>query len=140
MPANTSQALVSAKTAVDVGVVSVGGYFMGMPIDAMILGAMAGAMANGMNAPEARRPVALAILVSMMLSGAFAPVLTVFLSKYIDLSHSEHEIQLFQVASPVLIGGGWSWFAPLLVKGVRLWWDNLLHKIADKISEKADKS
>lgn len=140
MPVNTSNAAVAAKTTVDVGVVSIGGYFMGMPIDAMILGAMAGALTNGMNPPEARRNVALAILVSMILAGAFSPVVEIWLSNHLDLADKEREFELFKVAVPVLLGGGWSWFAPMLANGLRHWWDGLLHKVADKIAGKVDKS
>lgn len=140
MPMNTSNAAVATKATVDVGMVSIGGYFMGMPIDAMILGAMAGALANGMNPPEARRSVPLAILVSMFLAGAFSPVIEIWLSNHIDLATPEREFELFKVAVPVFLGGGWSWFAPMLANGLRAWWDNLLHKIADKVAGKADKS
>lgn len=140
MPVNTGNAAVAVKTTVDVGVVSIGGYFMGMPLQAMILGAMAGALANGMNPPESRRNVALAILVSMILSGAFAPVLAIFLSNYLEFADAQKEMELLEVATPVIIGGGWSWFAPLLANGLKTWWSGLLDKITNKIAEKIPQS
>lgn len=143
MPVNTSQAAVAAKTAIiDVGVVGIGGYFMGMPIEAMILGAMAGALANGLNPPEKRRNVALAILVSMVLAGTFAPVLELWLADWVNLSNAQREIEALRVAAPVVVGGGWSWIAPLLASSLRQKWDGFLNKLAEIIVSKGsgDKS
>lgn len=142
MPVNTSNAAVAAKTVVDVGMVGIGGYFMGMPIEAMILGAMAGALANGLNKPEKRRNVALAILVSMILAGAFAPVLSLWLVDFFHISDTAREHETLRVAAPVIVGGGWSWLAPLLASSLRQKWDGVLNKLAEIIVSKGsgDKS
>lgn len=142
MPVNTSNAAFTAKTAVDVGMVGIGGYFMGMPIESMILGAMAGALANGLSKPEKRRSVALAILASMMLAGAFAPILSLWLADFLHISDTAREYETLRVAAPVIVGGGWSWIAPLLANSLRQKWDGFLHKLAEIIVSKnsGDKS
>lgn len=129
MPVNTSQTVITAKGVLDVGAIGIAGSVLGMPIDAMVLGAMAGALVNGLNAPDSRRAVVSAILVSMMLAGTFTPLLAHWLGLNLNLGDEATENRLLNLAVPVVLGGGWSWFAPLLGDGIKQAWDAVVKRV-----------
>lgn len=129
MPLNTSQTVITAKGVLDVGAIGIVGTVMGMPIDAMVLGALAGALINGLNAPDSRRTVVSAILVSMMLAGTFTPLSAHWLGLHLNLGDEATESRLLNLAVPVVLGGGWSWFAPLLGDGIKQAWDAVVKRL-----------
>jgi len=108
---------------VNFGAVGIIGTLFGMPIEALILGAMAGAVAQGLNPSGTRTKGISTVLVSMLLAGAFSPVAIEWLVKNIDIADSLNEQTLLRPLVPVLIGAVWPWVLPLLADGVKRFWD-----------------
>ncbi|RRD91460.1 hypothetical protein [Conchiformibius steedae] len=113
MPLNTGNTV----SAVHIGAVGVAGTFFGMPLQALILGAFAGAVINGRNKASGRRQVLSSVLASMVLAGAFTPVVVLALLHFLPFGKAAQ--QPLDVAVPVLIGGCWSWAAPLIGDAVK---------------------
>ncbi|WP_304334845.1 hypothetical protein [Conchiformibius steedae] len=113
MPMNTGNTV----SAVHIGAVGVAGTFFGMPLQALILGAFAGALINGRNKASGRRQVLSSVLASMVLAGAFTPVVVLALLHFLPFGMAAQ--QPLDVAVPVLIGGCWSWAAPLIGDAVK---------------------
>lgn len=123
MPVNTGNTVITAKGMLDIGAIGIAGSVLGMPVEIMVVGAVFGGLANGLNPPEKRRTVLLSVAASMFLAGTFAPLLAHWLSLRVDLGDSATEMRLLNGASAAVIGGGWSWFAPLLGDGIKQAWE-----------------
>lgn len=117
---------------VNFGAVGVIGTLFGMPIEALILGAMAGAVAQGLNPSSTRTKGISTVLVSMLLAGAFSPVAVEWLVKSIEFSDNLNEPSLIRPFVPVLIGAAWPWAVPLLADGVKHIWDNWIMVFINK--------
>lgn len=102
-----------SKSALDIGAVGITGTLFGMPIEAMILGALSGALVNGMNKPEDRRNVVLSILVSMVIAGGFSPLLVNLRIVHVPFFNERH-LDALNLAVPLMLGGGWSYGVPIL--------------------------
>ena len=118
---------------VNLGAVGVVGTLFGMPIEALILGAMAGAVAQGLNPSGSRTKGISTVLVSMLLAGAFSPVVIEWLVKNIDIADGLNEQTLLRPLVPVLIGAVWPWVLPLLADGVKRFWDGFVVAWIEKI-------
>lgn len=110
----------------NLGAVGVVGTLFGMPIEALILGAMAGAVAQGLNPSRTRTKGISTVLVSMLLAGAFSPVAIEWLAKNIDIADGLAEEVLLRPFVPVLIGAAWPWALPLLSDGAKKLWDEFV--------------
>lgn len=106
-----------------VGAVGLSGTLAGMPLEALVLGAVAGALHHGLKNAGGRKNGMLVIIASMVLAGALSPVLCAYLAVYLGLDEG-----LFNAAVPVLIGFGWSWATPLLNDGLRRLWAGWIDK------------
>ena len=118
---------------VNFGAVGIIGTLFGMPIEALILGAMAGAVAQGLNPSGTRTKGFSTVLVSMLLAGAFSPVAIEWLLKNIDIADGLAEEVLLRPFVPVLIGAAWPWVVPLLADGVKRFWDGFVVAWIEKI-------
>ena len=87
MPVETG----AGSYVVNLGAVGVVGTLFGMPIEALILGAMAGAVAQGLNPSGSRTKGISTVLVSMLLAGAFSQAGIEWLSKLIEISNDLSE-------------------------------------------------
>ena len=117
---------------VNLGAVGVVGTLFGMPIEALILGAMAGAVAQGLNPSGSRTKGVSTVLVSMLLAGAFSPTAIEWLVKVVEIADSLSEQSLLRPLVPVLIGAAWPWAVPRLADGVALIWDDWVMKFVKK--------
>lgn len=106
-----------------VGVVGLSGTLAGMPLEALVLGAVAGALHHGLKNAGGRKNGILVIITGMVLAGALSPVLCAYLAWFLDLDES-----LFRAAVPVSVGFGWSWATPLLDDGLRRLWAGWIDK------------
>ena len=88
---------------VNFGAVGIIGTLFGMPMEALILGAMAGAVAQGLNPSGTRTKGISTVLVSMLLAGAFSPTAIGWLVKNIDIADGLAEEVLLRPLVPVLI-------------------------------------
>lgn len=119
MPMNTAN---TAAYALNVGAVGIVGTFMGMPLDALILGAFAGAIMHGLSAAGSRTNGITTIITSTLLAGAFSPAVVGWLIVNVELGDHDYEAALFKPLVAVLIGGAWPWLLPLLSDGVKQIW------------------
>lgn len=105
MPANTTTQ--TAGYVLNLGVVGIAGSLFGMPLEALILGGISGAVMQGLNKEQPQFKGLSAILASMVLAGSFSPAIIHYL---------HHELGMSEVMTrafvPVLIGGGWTYFIP----------------------------
>ena len=111
---------------VNLGAVGVVGTLFGMPIEALILGAMAGAVAQGLNPSGSRTKGISTVLVSMLLAGAFSQAGIEWLSKLIEISTDLSEQALLRPLVPVLIGAAWPWAVSRLADGLTRFWDGFV--------------
>lgn len=107
----------------NIGMIGFSGSISGMPVEALVLGAVAGALHHGLKEPGSRKNGLLVIIISMMLAGSLSPVIMAYLALSLGL-----EQEVFKAAVPMLIGLGWSWAAPLLNDGLRRLWAGWIDK------------
>lgn len=119
MPVNTTS---TATYALNVGAVGIVGTFMGMPLDALILGAFAGAIMHGLSAVGSRANGITTIITSTLLAGAFSPAVVAWLIVNVDMGNPDYEESVFKPLVSVAIGGAWPWLLPLLSDGVKEIW------------------
>ena len=113
-PLETSNA---SGHVLNIGMIGFSGSIAGMPVEALVLGAVAGALHQGLKEPGSRKNGLLVIITSMLLAGSLSPVIMAYLALSLGL-----EQEVFKAAVPMLIGLGWSWAAPLLNDGLRRLW------------------
>lgn len=107
----------------NIGMIGFSGSIAGMPVEALVLGAVAGALHHGLKEPGSRKNGLLVIITSMLLAGSLSPVIMAYLALSLGL-----EQEVFKAAVPMLIGLGWSWAAPLLNDGLRRLWAGWIDK------------
>ena len=117
MPLETSAA--AGGYLVNIGVIGIAGTLFCLPLDALILGGLTGAVVQGLRPASTRRAGFFSIMLSMLLAGAVAPLLMDWTAKHIGLSDGDAE--LLRPLLPVAIGGGWPWLMPLLRDYVLSW-------------------
>lgn len=115
MPINTAQAGYS----INIGVVGISGAVLGMPVQSLILGGIAGAVVLALKPPAARSNALAAVLTSIFLAGAFSPILGHWLAARLDVADHAAELAMLEPLLPIAIGGGWSWAAPLVDKQLK---------------------
>ena len=119
-PLETSNA---SSHMLNIGIIGFSGSIAGMPVEALVLGAVAGALHHGLKEPGSRKNGLLVIITSMLLAGSLSPVIMAYLALSLGL-----EQEVFKAAVPMLIGLGWSWAAPLLNDGLRRLWAGWIDK------------
>ncbi|MDO5638644.1 MAG: hypothetical protein Q4G28_02120 [Neisseria sp.] len=129
MPVNTT---TGAPLVINVGAVGIAGSVAGMPLEAMILGAIAGAVAHGLNRAGTRHNGIVTVLTSTILAGALSPAVAYWLAAHVELGTMEEEMLLLKPLVPVLIGAAWPWSLPLLHDGVKRLWDSWISRLGGK--------
>lgn len=119
-PLETSDA---SGHVLNMGIIGLSGTLAGMPLEALVLGAVAGALHHGLKEPGSRKNGILVIITSMLLAGSLSPIITAYLTLNLGL-----EQEVFKAAVPMLIGLGWSWATPLLNDGLRRLWAGWIDK------------
>lgn len=99
---------------VNVGAVTLVGDLFGMPLEAMVIGTVAGALVFGRQFATSRTNALFSIITSAILAGVFSPLLVQVIGEQVTLGHAETEEKLLKLAVPFLIGAGWSWIYPVL--------------------------
>lgn len=119
-PLETSDA---SGHVLNMGIIGLSGTLAGMPLEALVFGAVAGALHHGLKEPGSRKNGILVIITSMLLAGSLSPMITAYLTLNLGL-----EQEVFKAAVPMLIGLGWSWATPLLNDGLRRLWAGWIDK------------
>ncbi|WP_032137120.1 hypothetical protein [Kingella negevensis] len=97
----------------NVGTVGVVGTFLGMPLDALFLGAFSGFLVLGFNKVSSRMNGLVTVCMGTLLAGSLSPVIIRYLAYHFDLADSfEEEIRVLRPLVPVMIGSGWQWALP----------------------------
>lgn len=110
------------------------GSLLGMPVDAVALGAVASAAVTMASEPKSRWLAVAYTVIGGLLGGALAPVLTHILVGEMATNHPtllEQKIQLAHVFTPVVVGLGWQG----VLKILRVLWPSF-ERHADKIVER----
>lgn len=119
-PLETSDA---SGHVLNMGIIGLSGTLAGMPLEALVLGAVAGALHHGLKEPGSRKNGILVIITSMLLASSLSPMITAYLTLNLGLGQ-----EVFKAAVPMLIGLGWSWATPLLNDGLRRLWAGWIDK------------
>ena len=125
MPVSSS----AASYTLNVGAVGVVGSFMGMPLDAMILGAVAGAVIHGLTGAGTRSQGIVTIITSTLLAGAFSPPIVGWLIHNLEFGNPESESSMLKPLVSVLIGACWPWLAPMVHQGAKQVFDAVVGRI-----------
>lgn len=120
MPLNTAN---HADYALNIGTVGIVGTLLGMPLEALILGAVAGSVAHGLGGVTTRQRGISVIMASTLLAGALSPLVVAWLSLHTDLKE-----EVLKAAVPVLIGAAWPWAMPQLADGLKRIWGAVVNK------------
>ena len=130
MPVSTAS--VSTYT-LNVGIVSVAGSFIGMPLDAMVLGAIAGGIVHGRARAGTRLNGIVTVLISTILAGAFSPAIVGWAVHNFDFGDPSAEVSMMKPLIPVIIGAVWPWLAPMVHQGVKQVFDAAFGRIVKLI-------
>ena len=121
MPVNT----INAAAAVNISAIGIAGTFFGMPIEALVLGAVGGAVALGRSEPSGRRQAVTGLIASMMLAGTLSPLLMELGANYLHLS----DTALLKAFVPFTVGATWQWFTPKITALIEAWYLKIFNKI-----------
>ena len=92
---------------------------LGMPVDALLLGAIAAGIAHGLRGQTTRRVGWSRIGIGTLLAGAGAPVVTAVACLFIDFGQSEQTIKpVTQALSAIVIGAAWPNLSGVLLTGL----------------------
>ena len=104
----------------NLGAVGIVGSFLGLPLEAMILGTIAGAVVHGLNRAVTRHNGIATIITSAILAGAFSPAVSAWLVLQLEIGDTrDAEMILLKPLVPVLIGAAWPWILPMLNEGIK---------------------
>ena len=122
-----------AAYAMNVGAVGIVGSFLGLPLEAMILGTIAGAVVHGLNRAVTRPNGIATIITSALLAGAFSPAISAWVALQLEIGDTpDAEIMLLKPLVPVLIGAAWPWILPMLNEGIKNLWAGWINKLGGR--------
>lgn len=91
----------------------------GMPVDALLLGAIAAGVAHGLREQTTRRKGWSRIGIGTLLAGAGAPVAAAIACMFIDFGQAESTIKpVAQALSAIVIGAAWPNLTGVLLTGL----------------------
>lgn len=125
MPVNIS---TSTIYALNVSLVGISGTFLGMPAEALILGATGGAISLARGDPTTRGKAMSTIIASMLFAGTASPAVAAWLINHINLGDAQDEALYFKALVPFAIGAGWQWALPFLAAKA----EKILHSLGGK--------
>ena len=95
---------------------------LGMPVDALILGAIAAGIAHGLHGQTTRRVGWSRIGIGTLLAGAGAPVAVAALVLFVDLGSTATTIRpVAQALAAIVIGAAWPKVSGVLLTGFSDW-------------------
>lgn len=119
MPVNTTASV--GAYALNVTLVGFAGTFLGMPVEALILGAAGGAISLGRGEVLTRGKAVSTIIASMMLAGTASPLVVAWLSNHVQLGDPTEEALYLKALVPFAIGSTWQWLLPRLTVKLEMW-------------------
>ena len=92
---------------------------LGMPADALLLGAISAGIAHGLRGPTTRRVGWSRIGIGTLLAGAGAPVAAAIACMFIDFGQAESTIKpVAQALAAIVIGAAWPNLTGVLLTGL----------------------
>lgn len=92
---------------------------LGMPVDALLLGAIAAGIAHGLHGQTTRRVGWSRIGIGTLLAGSGAPVAAAIACMFIDFGQAESTIKpVAQALSAIVIGAAWPNLTGVLLTGL----------------------
>lgn len=113
MPVQTTATTIYA---LNVSLVGITGAFLGMPAEALILGALGGAISLARAEVMTRGKAITTIIASMLFAGTASPIAVAWLIKHIELAHAEEELLYLKALVPFVIGATWQWALPFIAR------------------------
>ena len=102
---------------------------LGMPVDALLLGAIAAGIAHGLRGQTTRRVGWSRIGIGTLLAGAGAPVFAAVACMFIDFGQSEQTIKpVTQALAAIVIGAAWPHLSGVALTGL----SNLIDKFTGR--------
>lgn len=128
---------MNTEHALNVGAVGLVGTVLGMPLDALFLGAISGLLVLGFSPVNTRSRGLANVCISTLLAGALSPLLMGFLAHHFEFADdTQAEMDMLRPFIPVVIGGGWQWALPHLTTGITKIWSLALERISMMIGGK----
>ena len=94
-------------------------HLLGMPVDALLLGAISAGIAHGLNETTSRKAGWMRIGIGTLLAGAGAPVVTAVACLFVDFGAAESTIKpVAQALSAIVIGAAWPNLTGVLLTGL----------------------
>ena len=94
-------------------------HLLGMPVDALLLGAISAGIAHGLNETTSRKAGLMRIGIGTLLAGAGAPVVTAVACLFVDFGAAESTIKpVAQALSAIVIGAAWPNLTGVLLTGL----------------------
>ena len=91
----------------------------GMPVDALLLGAISAGIAHGLRGPTTRRVGWSRIGIGTLLAGAGAPVAVAAMVLFVDFGNSANHIRpVAQALAAIVIGSAWPNLSTTLLTGL----------------------
>ena len=92
---------------------------LGMPVDALLLGAISAGIAHGLRGPTTRRVGWSRIGIGTLLAGAGAPVAVAAMVRFVDFGNSANHIRpVAQALAAIVIGSAWPNLSTTLLTGL----------------------
>lgn len=105
---------ITATHTFNLGSLLISGMFLGMPVDALALGAMAAAVTLGIGEKKAPTRACCEIVLSALVAGALTPLGTAWLAtKYLPHMDVEQAFNTTRTITPIIIGSTVQYFYPL---------------------------
>ena len=94
-------------------------HLLGMPVDALLLGAISAGIAHGLNETTSRKAGWMRIGIGTLLAGSGAPVVTAVACLFVDFGAAESTIKpVAQALSAIVIGAAWPNLTGVLLTGL----------------------
>ena len=94
-------------------------HLLGMPVDALLLGAISAGIAHGLNETTSRKAGWMRIGIGTLLAGAGAPVATAVACMAMDFGAAEQAVKpVTQALAAIVIGAAWPHLSGVLLTGL----------------------
>ena len=94
-------------------------HLLGMPVDALLLGAISAGIAHGLNETTSRKAGWMRIGIGTLLAGSGAPVVTAVACLFVDFGAAESTIKpVAQALSAIVISAAWPNLTGVLLTGL----------------------
>lgn len=113
----------SVNTAVNIGTIGIVGTVLGMPVEALVIGTVAGIVSNGLRESTSIKRGMFSIVTSALMAGAFTPIISTYFSGKAGINYN-----LMSTATAFAIGAAWPNAVPIISDGLNKIWSAIVDK------------